>query len=116
MLNKNSKRKIERMVSVGGAAKNKEWLKIQADIFDSEIMTIKEGQGPGTGACIIAAVGLGWYPTLQDCQSTFVDYTETIYPDKEKVKEYSKIYNIYKEIYPNTHKITHDLINVQKEI
>ncbi len=116
LLNKNSKRKIERMVSVGGAAKNKEWLKIQADIFDSEIMTIKEGQGPGTGACIIAAVGLGWYPTLQDCQSTFVDYTETIYPDKEKVKEYSKIYSIYKEIYPNTHKITHDLINVQKEI
>src|SRR5699024_7082394 len=48
---------ISRVVSIGGGAKNSQWLQIQADVFDAEVMTRTEEQGPAYGAAMIAAVG-----------------------------------------------------------
>lgn len=100
---------FERIVSVGGGAKNKEWLQIQADIFDAEITCLQAEEGPGVGAAMLAASGLGWFDSLDACAETFVHYQGSIKPIKENVEKYQKIYAIYKKVYPATKEICWEL-------
>ncbi len=102
-------KEFKRIVSIGGGAKNKEWLQIQANIFDAEVTSLVTEQGPGLGATMIAAVGLGWFDTMEDCAATFVSYGDSVYPEAEEVEKYQKIYAIYKEIYEKTKSINYQL-------
>ena len=43
-------KKIETVISIGGGAKNKQWLQIQADIFNVEIVKIASEQGTWDGS------------------------------------------------------------------
>lgn len=100
---------FKQIVSVGGGAKNAEWLQIQADIFDAEVICLEAEQGPGLGAAMLAAVGLGWYDSLTECAKTFVSYKKGILPIKENVEKYQEVYQIYRKIYPATKEICHEL-------
>ncbi|MEG3322157.1 xylulokinase [Streptococcus suis] len=94
-----------RIVSVGGGVKNKDWLQIQADVFNAEIVTLKAEQGPGLGAAMLAALGLGWFENMESCADHFVAYTDAIQPIPENVAVYETIYQHYKAIYPNVKNI-----------
>lgn len=63
-----SNKTFDQIVSVGGGAQNKEWLQMQADIFDTRVVTLSTEQGPGMGAAMIAAVGTGWFSNFEDVQ------------------------------------------------
>lgn len=100
---------FKRIVSVGGGAKNPDWLQMQADIFNAEILCLTAEQGPGLGAAMLAAVGLGWYDSLSDCGKQFIGYQPAVQPIAENVARYKDLYEIYREIYPATKKICHEL-------
>lgn len=104
-----SGRSFKRVVSVGGGSKNKEWLKIQANVFNAEIVCLEAEQGPGLGAAMIAAMGLKWFSSMEICKKTFVKYTDVIYPDPKLVALYDKYYSIYREVYAATKNINHKL-------
>lgn len=103
---------FEQIISVGGGAKNKEWLQIQADVFNAKIVCLESEQGPGVGAAMIAALGLGWFQTMQACAEQFVNYREVIEPNPEQVVRYNDIYREYRKIYPATKEICHDLTDL----
>ncbi|MDD0620127.1 FGGY-family carbohydrate kinase, partial [Shigella sonnei] len=46
-----------------GGAQNPDIMQMQADIFNSEMIRLTVEQGPGLGACMIAAFGCGPPPT-----------------------------------------------------
>lgn len=96
------KRELKRLVSVGGGAKNAVWLQMQADIFNMPVTTLEVEQGPGLGAAMLAATGLGWYADLDECVDDFVAYGNTIMPIPENVDKYQRIYEVYRKIYPQT--------------
>lgn len=98
-------KKIKQIISLGGGSKNSEWLQIQADIFDAQIVKLESEEGPGLGAAMIAAMGLQWYDTLEDCVEQMITYVETIKPIKENVIKYNNIYKQYKKIYESTKNI-----------
>ncbi|MGX2944828.1 xylulokinase [Enterococcus alishanensis] len=102
-----SKKSFTKIVSVGGGAKSSSWLQIQADILNIPIVCLKTEMGPGFGAAMIAAVGIGWYDSIIDCGEKIIEYTEPIYPIEENVKRYKKLYSIYQQIYPATRSICH---------
>lgn len=94
-----------RIVSVGGGSKNKDWLQMQADIFDAEIVSLTAEQGPGLGAAMLAALGCGWFEDITACAEKFVEYTDPIQPISENVAVYREVYEQYKRIYPNVKNI-----------
>lgn len=96
------KRELKRLVSVGGGAKNRAWLQMQADIFNMPVTTLKVEQGPGLGAAMLVTTGLGWYADLTECVDKFVVYGDTIRRIPENVDRYRRIYEIYRKIYPQT--------------
>lgn len=97
-----TEKKFDKILSVGGGSKNKDWLQMQADIFDTEIITLTTEQGPGLGAAMMAAVGTGWFANLNECAKTFVHYKSGISPVKENVLKYNEAYESYKKVYGAT--------------
>ncbi|WP_165002800.1 MULTISPECIES: xylulokinase [unclassified Enterococcus] len=92
---------FQTIISVGGGARNKEWLQIQADVFDTPVVSLTSEQGPSLGAAIIAAMGLSWFPSLEKCIEIFVEFSERVYPNKRNVSTYQTVYEKYKKIYPD---------------
>ena len=98
----NSGKCFKRVVSMGGGAKNKDWLQMQADIFDCDIITLETEQGPSLGACMTAAVGAGWFDSFQDCARKFVNLSKEYTPIPQNVEKYKPVYEKYKRIYAAT--------------
>ncbi|WP_078544947.1 xylulokinase [Litchfieldia alkalitelluris] len=103
-------KKIDTIISIGGGAKNKTWLQIQADLFNAEIIKLKSEQGPGMGAAILAGFGAGWYSTLQECADKFTEPAEKFVPIAENVEKYQKLFGIYKQIYKQTKELNQQLV------
>lgn len=104
-----SGKKIETIVSIGGGAKNDIWLQIQADIFNAKIQKLSSEQGPGVGAGMIAAYGCGWFPTLNECAQVFTKVVRTYEPIKENVVKYRELFALYKKIYQQTEGMSREL-------
>lgn len=100
---------VNKVVASGGGAKSDLWLQIQADVFDSEVVTLSNEQGPGMGAAILAAVGVGWFSELKDCAKAFVKYDKSYQPIKENVEKYNELFELYQQVYPQTKAINHAL-------
>lgn len=102
-------KKIENIISVGGGAKNNNWIQIQADIFGVPITTLTNEEGPAQGAAMIAAIGLNWFANHKDCIDAFVKFNKTVYPNEEHVQLYKKYYSLYSRIYQQTVDLSHEL-------
>lgn len=110
----NRKTNFDSIVSVGGGAKNKTWLQIQADIFNLPIKSLVREEGPATGAAMIAAVGLKWYKNFSDCSEKFVQYGSLTYPNSNNVTLYNQYFNIYQDIYKNTKGLSENIYSIKK--
>ncbi len=104
---------FKQLVSIGGGAKSPLWLQMQADVFNTPIVRLTSEQGPGLGAAMLAAVGLGWFATLQDCAAQFVQVKQVYQPDPAAVTQYQKLYDCYRDVYPATKNLTARLIDFQ---
>lgn len=100
---------VDRIVSIGGGAKNEDWLHMQADIFNAEIVQLANEQGPGMGAAMLAALGCGWFESLEQCAAQFIRYEKTYKPDAERVKTYAELFKIYKQVYAQTRSLNEQL-------
>lgn len=97
-----SGKQIDTVISIGGGAKNEEWLQMQADIFDAKIVRLKSEQGPGMGAAMLAAFGCGWFGSLSDCAKAFLKEDLQFIPIDENVKKYKELFLLYQDVYKST--------------
>lgn len=108
-----AEKQFVKIVSVGGGAKSPLWLQMQADIFNTPIVTLKTEQGPGLGAAMIAAVGAGWFETLEKCAETFVTYDKKYVPNADSAASYRHFYALYRQIYPQTKELCHQINSIE---
>ncbi|WP_137597046.1 xylulokinase [Paucilactobacillus kaifaensis] len=107
---------FDTVVSIGGGAKSPLWLQIQADIFNRKVVSLKNEQGPGLGAAMLAAVGMGWFDSVQDCAKQFVEFGQEYEPNPENVTKYQEMHNIYKQVYGATADISHQLLDYRRRV
>ncbi len=100
---------VKTIVSIGGGAKSAEWLQMQADIFQSAVVGLRNEQGPAMGAAMLAATGCGWFASLAECAERFVRYAQRFEPIPEHVEPYEKLYGIYKQVYAQTKPLNEQL-------
>ena len=107
-------KKINKIISIGGGAKSQFWLQIQADIFQKEIICLKNEQGPGIGAAMIAAMGCRWFDDWESCINSFVTYKrDAVKPNESSANVYDKIYGIYRKMYGATAAMTRKALLVE---
>ncbi len=112
MMEELSKKKFKTVISVGGGAKNKDWLQMQADIFNATIVNLTVEQGPGLGAAMLAAIGAGWFENAESAADVFVHYKDEFTPNPENVAAYAKLYALYTKVYGATKDLSHELLDL----
>ncbi|WP_165998080.1 xylulokinase [Bacillus sp. Cs-700] len=109
-----SGKRIDEIVSIGGGAKNRGWLQMQADIFDATIIKYESEEGPALGAAMLAAYGCGWFPSLESCSERFLKEKERFTPNKERVEAYRRLFPIYQSVYTNTKELSKKLTSYRQ--
>jgi len=98
----------ERVLASGGAAVSEVWLQIQADIFDKEVQVCKVKEQACLGACILGGVGAGYFKSIEDACSRFVEFEEKVYkPIRKNVEIYQEHYTTFKMLYEKTKEFMH---------
>lgn len=100
---------VERVISIGGGAKNPAWLQMQADIFGATVVSLKNEQGPAMGSAMMAAVGSGWFSSLEECADQFIEYGATYEPNPDNVATYAKLFKLYQQVYAQTRSLNEGL-------
>ncbi|MEK5161850.1 xylulokinase [Paenibacillus sp. FSL R5-0527] len=100
---------VERVISIGGGAKNPVWLQMQADIFGKPVVALKNEQGPAMGAAMMAAVGSGWFASLKECADAFIGYAATYEPIPANVEKYARLFKLYQQVYAATRSLNEGL-------
>ena len=90
---------MESIVATGGGAVSDLTLQIRADVFDMKVMSL-ENEESGTLACMImAAAGVGAYPSIQDGIKRAVKIKKVFTPDSEMHTYYMEKFRKYKLLY-----------------
>lgn len=83
----------------GGGSKSRLWRQIQADVFDTSVVTMNIEEGPAAGAAIMAAVGSGHFHSVAEGCRAMLKTAEEVEPVRENVKRYDEYFQIYHGLY-----------------
>jgi len=97
-------RRLERVRMIGGGAASDVWCRILADIFNREILQIRQPVLANVrGAGFLAAVALGYMNFQAVADAVEVDNVYT--PNPDHVQTYDRIFAEFKNIYQKNRKI-----------
>ena len=88
--------KAEKIISLGGGAKSPLWLKIKADICQSEMHTLQDDESTALGCALNACMALGWI-TEEDVPR-YVQAAQSFMPSEKGMEIYRRKYANYLEL------------------
>ena len=83
----------------GGGTNSPLWRQIIADVLGVPISLTRTAEGVATGGAILAAVAVGWYPSVEAACEAMVEVTETTAPG-DGAEAYDAAYAVYRSLYP----------------
>jgi xylulokinase len=83
----------------GGGTASSLWRQILADVLGAEIATVNTTEGAAYGAALLAAVGAGWYPSVEAAAEALVSLTSVTAPGVDTTR-YAEAHAIYRDLYP----------------
>ena len=83
----------------GGGLASPVWRQILADILDAELVTTSTTEGAAYGAAILAAVGEGWFPSVDAASAAVITVTVAATPGAGAGR-YVEAHAIYRDLYP----------------
>lgn len=92
---------VDNMAVCGGGSKSVLWRQMLADVYGCPVKTIASKEGPALGVALLAGVGAGIYASVPQACAQVIEYGSAQQPDAVNTEQYSKYYELYKEIYPN---------------
>ena len=76
------------------------WRQILADVLGAEIAMPSTTEGAAYGAAVLAAVGAGWYATVDDACAALVSAQPVAAPGRAG-SAYAAHYSAYRQLYPD---------------
>lgn len=83
----------------GGAAEIDLLNCLKADIFGVPVEIVEESDVSALGACMVAALGVGWYESIQQITAEWVHISNRFLPEKEHQGWFQKRFELYKDVY-----------------
>ncbi len=106
---------VEEIRSSGGGSRNFTWREIQADIFDKELVILRESEGSAYGAAMLAGVGAKIYSSVEDSARQAIQVRERMTPKTKHVEIYDRQYEVYRNLYPAVQKLAHQLATISAD-
>ena len=91
---------IQRVRLGGGGARAPLWRQIQADVYGHDVEIASADEGAAYGAALLAGVGAGLWPTVDDACDRLVRSSVAARPTPATVAMMSERYTAYRRIYP----------------
>jgi xylulokinase len=83
----------------GGGIASPVWRQILADVLGAEIATVNTTEGAAYGAAILAAVGAGWFPSVEVACEALVVASTAATPGAD-MPAYAAAHATYRDLYP----------------
>jgi xylulokinase len=83
----------------GGGGRSLLWRQIQADMFETDIVTVNSSEGGALGVALLAGVGTGVYKSVPEACDAVIKVTTRQKPVEANSKAYKQYYPIYKNLY-----------------
>jgi xylulokinase len=83
----------------GGGTRSDTWRTILADVLDLPLAGVATAEGAAFGAAVLAAVGVGWFPTVAGATSAMASIGETVEPGAD-AGAYAELHGLYRQLYP----------------
>ncbi len=90
----------EELIFAGGAAKSPLWSQIVADVTGKPVKVPVVKEATALGAAILAGVGVGLYPSVEEAVRQTVKWDATYRPNRDNRDVYDALYQSWKAIYP----------------
>jgi xylulokinase len=83
----------------GGGTASPLWRQILADVLGTEIATVNTSEGAAYGAALLAAVGAGWFASVDAAAGELVTATPVASPARDALA-YAEAHDVYRRLYP----------------
>ncbi|HKS83188.1 MAG TPA: xylulokinase [Candidatus Acidoferrales bacterium] len=93
----------------GGGARGPLWQQIQADVYGLPVDLVEAEEGPAYGAALLAGVGVGAWPSVEDACDKSVRVAKRVAPDHVRVATMKHRYAQFRKLYPELRGLMHDL-------
>lgn len=91
---------VDTMLACGGGGTSKLWRQMLADTFACPVRTVASKEGPALGVAILAGVGAGIYPSVEEGCARVIRLNDPQPPIAENIPVYEKYYRLYTQLYP----------------
>lgn len=91
---------VHDMMACGGGGTSPLWRQMLADTYNCPVRTVASKEGPALGVAILAGVGVGLYPSVQEACDRMIWVNDPQEPIAENVPQYEKVYQLYRSLYP----------------
>lgn len=99
----------QQIVACGGPLKSQLWMQIHADVSNLPITFTKVPDAALLGSAILAAVGAGVYPNIQEAAHHMVHMSHRIEPDQQRHEAYQFYVEKYIATYFQMRDLMHDM-------
>ena len=101
---------LKEIIASGGPVKSQLWMQIHADVSGLPISLTRVADAGVLGSAILAAVGAGTYPNIQEAARHMVHADRRIEPDPARHQEYQFYVDKYIATYPQMRDLMHDMV------
>ena len=86
-------------------------MQMHADVTGVPITLTEVGDAVVLGSCMLAAVGAGIYPDIQEAAKNMVHSLDRLEPNQERHEEYQFYVDQYCASYPQMQGLTHTVVD-----
>ena len=90
---------VDQMMACGGGGKSPIWRQMLSDLYQCQVKTVYQSEGPALGVAILAGVGCGIYESVESACDRLIREDRVSQPSAEDGALYEKYHKLYQKLY-----------------
>ncbi len=91
--------RVDEMMACGGGGQSPVWRQMLSDLYECKVTTVRQSEGGALGDAILAGVGCGIYPGVEEACDRLISEDTSTSPVAEETAKYREYHELYKRLY-----------------
>ncbi len=106
--------KVSRMMACGGGGKSPNWRQMLADLYECDVKTVVQDEGPALGVAILAGVACGIYESVEAACDRLITEKSSTAPIEKEAVVYKAYHRLYQKLYRSLKEDYKELAGLQE--